>query len=332
MRAPKGQSLRNKSINRSNGNNMNWKKKGLSFVPEGNGDWWISHANFPVVDRVSGNVLRIYVGARNALGYTTTTYIEVEADNPGNVLYVQDNSPVIGFGELGCFDDTGAHPAWIVNHAKVKYLYYTGWNAGVSVSYRNSIGLAISDDDGRTFRRVFNGPIVDRTRTEPHFCSTPCVLVEDGLWRMWYLNCVKWEIIDGRSEPLCHLKYAESRDGIHWERDGIVCIDLKRPDEGTITRPCVIREDGIYKMWYSYRGRREYRTNRAQSYRLGYAESDDGIHWQRKDEEVGISVSDEGWDSQMIEYAYVYNHRGRRYMVYNGNEFGGSGLGYAVLE
>ena len=76
-------------------------------------------------------------------------------------------------------------------------------------------------------------------------------------------------------------------------------------------------------MWYCSRG---------ESYRIGYAESDDGIHWIRKDQDVGIDVSDSGWDSEMIEYPFVFDHEGDRYMLYNGNGYGKTGIGLAVLE
>ena len=47
---------------------------------------------------------------------------------------------------------------------------------------------------------------------------------------------------------------------------------------------------------------------------------------------VGIDVSSEGWDSEMIEYPHVFEHQGAKYMFYNGNKFGQSGFGYAQLE
>jgi len=311
---------------------MKWEKKGLFYTPQACKDWSVGHAQLPIVDRVNEDVLRIYFGDRTAQKYTITSYVEVEADNPKNILHLNTERPVLGCGELGAFDDTGAMPSWIVDHGGMKYLYYIGWNAGVSVGYRNSIGVAISDDGGRTFTRMFKGPIVDRTKTEPQFASAPCVLIENGVWRMWYLSGIRWEIIDGRPEPIYHIKYAESRDGVHWQRTGIVCIDLKSPEEGGMTRPCVVHDEGIYRMWYSYRGIRDYRTNKKFSYRIGYAESDDGIHWERKDEEAGIDVSEEGWDSEMVCFAYVYDHKGERYMIYNGNGFGASGIGYAKLR
>ncbi len=309
---------------------MEWVKKGFIFKPDNNLTWMVSHAQVPIADKVSDTMVRIYFGTRDRFNRTLTSYIEVEADNPQNVLYVHDK-PVLGLGKLGCFDDSGAMPSWIVKVNGVKYLYYTGWNVGSTVPYRNSIGLAVSKDNGQSFSRLFDGPIMDRTYSEPHICGIPCVMIENKVWRMWYLSCVKWEIYGGKPEPFYHIKYAESEDGINWNRKGIVSVDFKSPDEAGIVRPSVIKESGIYKMWYSYRGVEDYRTNREHSYRIGYAESQNGTNWIRRDEIVGIDVSDTGWDCSMIAYPYVYEHKHRKYMLYNGNGFGRSGFGYAIL-
>ena len=64
-------------------------------------------------------------------------------------------------------------------------------------------------------------------------------------------------------------------------------------------------------------------------YRIGYATSDDGIAWTRRDDEAGIDVSEDGWDSLMVAYPHVVEHESRRYMLYNGNGFGASGFGWA---
>jgi len=288
------------------------------------------HACVPIADKVDDEVLRIYFGPRDKQGRTTTAFIEVEADDPSNVLYVHDR-PVLSLGKLGTFDDSGAMPSCIVNHEGKKYLYYIGWNRGVTVPYRNSVGLAISDDGGLTFDRVFEGPIVDRTRTEPYFCASPYVIFDDGVWRLWYASSTGWTVVDGKPEPLYQIKYAESQDGVDWVRDNITCIEYKFDGEAN-ARPCVIKEDGRYRMWYCYRGSIHYRTNKDQSYRLGYAESADGVRWTRKDEEVGIERSEDGWDSEMMEYPYVYGHKGRKHMLYNGNGFGESGFGHAMLD
>ena len=309
---------------------MRWIKKGLIFNVDNQSEWMAHHACVPIADRVSDTVLRIYFGPRDRRGRTRTTFIEVEADNPSRVLRVHDR-PVLDLGALGAFDDSGVMPSCIVNHGGRKYLLYIGWSPSVTVPYRNAIGLAVSDDGGLTFRRVFDGPIVDRTRTEPYFCASPFALVEDGRWRLWYASSTGFVVADGKPEPVYQIKYAESADGAEWSRPNITCIEYSFPGEAN-ARPCVIKEKGRYRMWYCYRGSVGYRTDPEQSYRIGYAESADGVRWTRKDAEAGIARSADGWDSQMLAYPYVYEHRGRKHMLYNGNGFGETGFGYAVLE
>jgi hypothetical protein len=310
---------------------MNWLKKGLIFCPDNNYEWMVTHAQVPIVDTIDEETLRIYFGTRDVENRTVTTFITVSSDSPENVLYVHDK-PVLGLGKLGCFDDSGAMPTWIVNYKNRKYLYYIGWNVGKTVPYRNAIGIAISDDGGRSFNRMFEGPIIERTHLEPHFPGTACVLIEGDLWRMWYLSTQRWEVFNGRPEPFYNIKYAESMDGINWNRKGIVCIDFKSANEGGISQASVIKDSGLYRMWYSYRGANNYREDKKYSYRIGYAESTNGKNWTRKDTEVGIERSRTGWDSEMICYPHIVKVNDKYLMFYNGNGFGKSGFGYAELE
>jgi hypothetical protein len=309
---------------------MKWIKKGVIFAPDHNYDWMVSHASIPVVDEVRAGVLRVYFGTRDGNGRSQTSYIEVEAQSPENVLYVH-NQPILSLGRLGTFDESGIMPSWIVTEENKKYLYYIGWNTKVTVSYHLSIGLAISDDGGNSFHKNSEGPLLDRSIDEPFFNTAPCVLREADKWRMWYISCTGWEIVSERPEPRYHVKYAESTDGISWVKTNRVCIDY---DENTraIGRPCVYKESDSYKMLYSYRGVAGYRTDPAQGYRLGYAESVDGLTWTRRDEDVGIERSDSGWDSVMMEYCYVYRYHDRSYLFYNGNGFGKTGTGYASAD
>jgi hypothetical protein len=232
---------------------------------------------------------------------------------------------------LGTFDDNGIMPSWIVNHGSKKYLYYIGWNPQVTVAYRLSIGLAISEDGGKSFSKYSEGPICDRDVDEPYFNTAPCVVVDGTSWKMWYVACTGWEMVNKRPEPRYHIKYALSDDGIHWERTNQVCIDYDSFADA-IGRPCVFVTNGTYRMLYSYRSIQNYRTDPSQSYRLGYAESLDGIHWLRRDDEVGIDRSATGWDSEMLEYSHVFVSKRGIYLFYNGNGFGQSGFGYAVLR
>jgi hypothetical protein len=87
---------------------------------------------------------------------------------------------------------------------------------------------------------------------------------------MWYGSNLKW---GKEQKDMAHLiKYAESDDALHWQRNGVIALQFKNQDEYAMSRPFVLKEDDLYKMWYSYRGL---------SYRIGYAESRDGIDWIR---------------------------------------------------
>ncbi|MFQ5473627.1 MAG: hypothetical protein ACE5FA_12190 [Dehalococcoidia bacterium] len=308
---------------------MPWRKLGLVYAPAGDHEWNQSHAQVPTVDAGDEHRWRIYFATRDGRNRSHTSYVEVEAGNPTRVLYVHDR-PILALGRLGAFDDCGVMPSWILEHEGKKHLYYIGWTVRNTIPYHNAIGLAISDDNGATFSRPFEGPLFSPTPTEPYFTGTSCVLIEDGVWKNWYLSCTKWEEIDGRPEPFYHIKYAESEDGIHWRREGLVAIDYASADEGGIVRASVTREDGGYTMWYSYRKASRYREDRSRSYRIGRARSTDGRNWRREDERAGIDVSEDGWDAQMLAYPQVVKHASGTYLFYNGNGFGRSGFGCAV--
>lgn len=299
---------------------MKWIKQGLIFAPPRDLGWMQSHASVPCADPIGGDRWRVYFSGRDAEQRSRTGFFEIDLNEPHRVLRVSERA-VLEPGEAGLFDDAGAMSSWILTSGPLKYFYYIGWNRGVTVPFRNALGLAVSRDGGETFEKHARGPILDRSTFDPGFVASACVLREEDRWRMWYLSCVGWELGGGPPRHRYHIKYAESADGLQWRRDGRVAIDFEAPGEYAISRPSVLRDGDRYRMWYSFRG---------ESYRIGYAESLDGVRWTRRDEEAGIDVSPDGWDSEMIEYPHVIVHQGRRYLFYNGNGYGESGIGLAV--
>lgn len=300
---------------------MRWHKRGLIFCPKGNTEWMQSHASVPIAESIGDDLFKIYFSSRDKYNRSYTGYTIVDINRPKHILELSEK-PVLSPGELGEFDDSGAMATWMSFNQGNKFLYYIGWNLGVTVPFRNSIGLSISCKDG-SFYRYSNGPIIDRTMSEPHFCASCCVIPGEDFWRMWYLSCVGWKVYKGEPVHHYHIKYAESSDGINWVRNGHIAIDFLNDQEFAISRPSVIRDADKWRMWYSFRGKK---------YLIGYAESNDGLNWERLDHLVGIDTSTLGWDSEMIEYPFVFDHKGQRYMLYNGNSYGKTGFGLAVLE
>jgi hypothetical protein len=242
--------------------------------------------------------------------------------NPGRLESLQE-TPTLNLGELGCFDDCGVMPSCIVDVGQERYMYYTGWVRRGSVPFSFYIGLCISRDGGRTYRRFSQAPVLERNIHDHLMTASPWVLREQGGWRLWYVSCTRWERLGGGGfKHYYHIRYADSEDGIHWRPDGHVCIDF-REEEYAIARPVVHRLADKYVMWYCFRGGEN-------TYRAGYAESPDGLRWERMDEKVNLEPAAEGWDSEMICYPCTFEYQGRTWMLYNGNGYGATGCGLAV--
>jgi hypothetical protein len=302
---------------------MKWRKLGLIFSPSGQCPWMRTHASLPVALHLGGDRYRIYFSSRDERNRSHVGYVEVDIRSPRETAALSGD-PVLGPGPLGHFDEHGVYAASIVENDAAVFLYYSGWNAGVRPPlFYASIGLAISGDGGKSFRRFSPAPIMARSPFDPCLVTSPFVMRDGGLWRMWYVSGFKWEEREGSLLSYYNIKYAESDDGIRWERNGLVCVD-HRPGERNIARPCVRKEAGLYRMWYAY--------DAGQGYRIGYAESADGYRWTRRDDEAGIAVSESGWDSRAQAYPWVFAHGDRRYMLYNGNLFGREGFGLAVED
>lgn len=299
-----------------------WKKIGFIFCSEMHTPWMYSHASVPIAEHIHDDLFRIYFSSRDKNNVSYTSFIVIDINEPDKILDVAEH-PVLIPGSVGEFDDSGAMGSWITKVNESRFFYYIGWNLGVTVPFRNSIGLATSSD-GVDFIRFTAGPIVDRSSSEPHFCASCCVIKDDSLWRMWYLSCTEWRQRDSKLEHRYHIKYAESDDGVDWKRLGIVAIDYLNDDETAISRPSVLKDGNKWRMWFSYR-------SFSSTYRIGYAESEDGKLWQRSSESV-LECSASGWDSEMVEYPFVFDHRGKRYMLYNGNGYGKTGFGLAIQE
>lgn len=300
--------------------NQVWKNIPLTFLPENYG---LSYAAVPIVLQLSGHTFRIFFTNRNKDNQSEPYFIDLDLRT---LQFLSTPEKVkIDLGELGTFDDSGIMPSCIIDQNNELWMYYIGWNLGVTVPFRNSIGLAVSKDNGLSFHKKYTGPVIDRTKDEPHFAASNCVVFHDDIFKIWYLSCTKWELKHGKPTHYYHIKYATSIDGIHWERKGIVAIDFKDEFENAISVPRVWVENETYKMWYSYRSIHN-------TYQIGYAESKNGIDWIRLDEIVDLATSGEQWDKDMQCYPCVFNYEHNTYMLYNGNGYGKTGFGIAILQ
>lgn len=311
-------------------NSSYWQKLGLVFKVDNLAPWAATHAMVPTPLLLKDRI-RVFFSSRSTEKKSHIGYVDLDRQDPTKTLG-SSSAPVLAPGDPGTFDDSGVTCNCAVDLGNgLVHLYYLGWSQGNPTPYRNTIGLAISRDGGATFKRHSRAPIMDRTPDEPFFCISPWVLKEGDNWHMWYGSVTEWLLVNGKYEPIYHIKYAASKDGIHWQRDNTSCIVPLKKDEAS-ARPTVIKENGGYKMWYCYRGSFDFRDG-ADAYRLGYAESADGKTWTRHDDRIsatGLGPDSGVWDDKQQAYPALVQADGRSILFYNGNGFGAEGFGCAV--
>ena len=242
---------------------------------------------------------------------------------------------VIPLGDLGCFDEHGIFPMSVMRHGNAVYGYTCGWNRRTSVSVDTAVGLAISHDNGLTFQRIGDGPVLAASLHEPYLVGDGFVKVINGIFHMWYIFGTGWKKFSPESMPdrTYKIGHATSKDGIEWTKEEARSIipDRIGADESQAL-PTVISIGQRHHMFFCYRESFDFRQTKGRGYRIGHAWSDDLLNWTRDDKNPQLEGSPGEWDSDMQCYPHVFECDGKVFLLYNGNEFGRYGFGLAELE
>ena len=293
-----------------------WDKKGNIFRDH--------HSQLPVVDESNRNFYTIFYSTRDEEGRSIPMYINFSKKNLERLSHPKEIG--LELGKIGSFDHYGVMPTDIVSLNKnIKDLYYIGWSLRKDVPYHNTLGLAVSQDAGKTWKKYSDGPIFSTSYREPGFIGTAKVIKDGKKWKMYYLSCREWIKNKEKIEPIYDIKIALSKDGIQWDPTNEVAVPLLE-DEGGISS---FQSFGN-KAWFSVRGKNNYRDSKEESYKIKTSTLV-GEKWVR-DDGIDLDVSEEGWDSEMVSYPHVFELNNKIYMIYNGNDFGKYGFGLAELD
>jgi len=317
---------------------MKWKKLGKIFDPTEHvmTNGCREFAQSPQA-LVFDDFVRVYFSTRekdpkNGKYLSHVAYVDLDKDF--NIINLSDET-VIELGGLGCFDEHGIFPINVLRRDNKVYAYTCGWSRRTSVSVETSIGFAVSDNNGHSFKKLGNGSILGSSLNEPFLVGDAFVRLYNGTFHMWYMFGKRWKKFTKNSPPdrVYKIGHATSIDGINWSKeDGIQVIEDKLNIDESMALPTVIEIDDRYHMFFCYRESSNFRKSSGRGYRIGYAYSDDLYNWTRDDKKSGIDVSKVGWDSDMQCYPHIFKFNQKVYLMYNGNEFGRFGFGIAVLD
>lgn len=316
---------------------MKWKKIGKIFDPTehilpNNCVYFAQSPQALVFD----DFVRIYFSTResdrNGMYLSHVLFVDFDKEFI-QIIKISDNE-VIGLGNLGCFDEHGIFPFNVLKVKQKTFGYIGGWSRRVSVPVETSIGLAISEDNGLTFKRIGNGPVLSSSFNEPFLVGDPFVKLYGDTYHMFYIYGIRWinSPIEDFPQRIYKIGYANSPDGIHWVKANRQIVTDKLGINECQALPTVICINDKFHMFFCYREAIGFRQDKNKAYRIGYAFSNDLTNWTRDDSNAGIEVSENGWDSDMLCYPHVFKCNDKVYLLYNGNEFGRFGFGLAVLD
>jgi hypothetical protein len=308
---------------------MRWARQGLLLAPPAGHARWASHAQAPTVLPLSDCQWRVYFAGRDAANRSHIFYADFDPQDNFRCLHLEAQ-PVIADGAPGDFDANGMAPAAALAVGGQIWLYYSGIVVRRDVPYQVAVGLAVSDDGGHRFRRACRGPVMSVGPHDPLFVSTPSVWRDGGRFRAVYTTGTQWIRVGPQWECCYRLRGADSDDGLHWRPDAQAALELVDGEAG-LGRQSVVRSGHGWQMWFCHRGTDRFREAGGQAYRLQSAHSTDSRHWEREGQDLQwTTVPQPGdWDGWMQAYPCVTPLGDDLIMVYNGDDFGRGGFGWA---
>lgn len=314
-----------------------WKKLGKVFDPRDYNDipWLQEYAQAPAT-LIFDDFVRVYFSCRpprdeNGQFVSYSAYVDLDRKNLFNVLRVA-KGPILRLGKKGCFDEFGTYPVSVIRQNDEVWAYYAGWTRPSSVPFNTAIGFAKSTDNGATFQRIGDGPILSFTLDEPFILSGPKIRKFNDTYYLFYIAGKKWTVVNERPEISHKIRMATSQDGLNWTKANHDLITDNWDENESQASPDVFYANGIYHMFFCGWIPASFRNTKSR--KIGYASSTDLVHWKRDDSKAGIDIATESdaFDNQMTAYPHVFELDGKTYMLYLGNEVGRYGFGLAELE
>lgn len=300
---------------------MTWKKLGQIYNFKPIDKYLLSHASNPLAVRLYDDIYRVFFSGRDKENKSSVGYVDINIITHEVVSTCEE----VAF-KYGVEDSFYSHGVSIGNMYKVKdknYIQFMAWQIRDGEHWRGDIGRLKVSDDYKQLKLDPKDVYIGCDDEDPISLSYSCIMEDEGIYKMWYGSTIDWKSENG--EMIHVIKHATSKDGENWQKYGLA-IPYELGVAQAFSRPTVLKDGSGYHMWFSYR------SGNGTKYRIGYAFSLDGLKWDRK-KNSGIEVGNIGeWDSEMICYPFVFEHKSKKYMLYNGNSFGKDGFGLAVLK
>ncbi len=280
-----------------------WMKYSLNPILEGTpADWDEYGIETPSVIKDDGSYKMWYSGYSGSLVWNVGY-----AESQDGVAWTKSESnPVLNPGPPGSWDDEAVIHPRVLKDGSIYKMWYTGRNStGFMIGYAES-------DDGISWTKSSQNPVLGEEDGWDSYSVSMSHVIRDGAtYRMWFSG----GHVSGQG-----VGYATSTDGLNWTKYGEGPILTSEGENWTyyIVSPAVLRDQSVYRMWYS--GCKPGEDGRVRC-AIGYATSVDGINWTRDPSNpVLVSGPAGSWDNWGAFGPSVLNESGNLEIWYSGNE------------
>ena len=301
-----------------------WRSLGHVHVAGGESPAHATHASYPTPLVLTDGRVRVFFSPRDVSNRSSIFSIDLELSVDGFSSLGPPVGPWLEPGSAGMFDDAGASVGWVGAQPDGGIdCWYLGWSLGVSVPFRTAIGRAAAAPNESKMTRCSVAPVLDRHEIDPLSLGYPWIVREADQLILYY-GTHRWPPHEGREIDHVIRRASARKTGVAWDRDTVPALAPEGPGEWGLSRPSVIRDASGWHMWFARR--------RLDRYSLGYAHSPDGVRWTRLDDAVDFVGPEAPWEQGSRTYPAVFDHQDRRWMLYNGNSYGRTGFGVAILD
>ncbi len=222
----------------------------------------------------------------------------------------------------------------ISNNPVISYSSGNSWN-GISVGSTSVVNIG---NDYRMWFQGFNGSLWRIGYTDTNNITQwnniitqanelvinndgnihdPKVIFQNNLYRIWFASS-DWAI------NKIQINYSESIDGVNWSKpiNNVIPTTFDWENNRGISFPTTLFIKNKYRMWYGANGK----YNSSTRWRIGYAESDDGIKWTKHP--VPVMEADQVWEGVDVGNPTVLYEDGIYHMWYHGDR----DIGHAISD
>jgi predicted GH43/DUF377 family glycosyl hydrolase len=297
-----------------------WDAQGLLIKPNKK-IWWMStHVGSTCAEVLSNNLIRLYISGRAKDNKSRIGSALIKYEKKLKVIEISKD-PILDIPEkkIGTFFSDGILYPEIIKFKKKTFLYFCGWLNHKTFSYNCNIGVSIKKDNKFSLDRDY--PLFNLNKVDPIGTGSMTIhKVNNSKLRMYYVSFDYWKKDKKKYIHKYYLKIAESTDGINWIRKNKIVIKPKK-NEIAIAHPTILIENNKVNLYYCSRKKNS-------NYNIYKTTSKDGIEFIRNNNK--IKLRKEIWDNKAQCYPEIFEINNQKIMLYCGNQYGKTGLGYSI--